>query len=100
MDLALNNLRRLICHKTKPNQTIHFYYILFYFISSILIFIYLFFVLNVFLVVSGGWPRGVMVKAVDCEVVVSSYSSRAITFTFWQIPLGKVLNTLVLPAMG
>ena len=22
MDLALNNLQRLICHKTKPNQTI------------------------------------------------------------------------------
>ena len=21
MDLALNNLQRLICHKTKPNQT-------------------------------------------------------------------------------
>ena len=30
-------------------------------------------------------PRGVMVKAMDC-----SYSSRAITFTFGQIPLGKV----------
>ena len=23
MDLALNNLQRLICHKTKPNQTKH-----------------------------------------------------------------------------
>ena len=23
MDLVLNNLQRLICHKTKPNQTIH-----------------------------------------------------------------------------
>ena len=23
MDLVLNNLQRLICHKTKPNQTKH-----------------------------------------------------------------------------
>ena len=29
-----------------------------------------------------GCPRGVMVKAMDC--------SHAITFTFGQIPLGKV----------
>ena len=32
-----------------------------------------------------GCPRGVMVKAMDCRIVVS-----AITFTFGQIPLGKV----------
>ena len=34
-----------------------------------------------------GFPRCVMVKA-------SSYSSRAITFTFGQIPLGKVWTPL------
>ena len=40
--------------------------------------------------------RGVMVKAMDCGiVVVSSYSSRAITFTF-----GKGMKPLILPAMG
>ena len=39
----------------------------------------------------GGCPRGVMVKAMDCGIVVaSSYSSHAITITFRQIPLGKV----------
>ena len=36
--------------------------------------------------VSRGCPRGVMVKAMDC--------SRAITFTFGQIPLGKVWTPL------
>ena len=34
-----------------------------------------------------GCPRGAMVKAMDCGiVVVSSNSSRAITITFGQIP--------------
>ncbi len=37
-----------------------------------------------------GCPRGVMVKAMDYEIVVRSNSSRAITFTFGQILLGKV----------
>ena len=27
MDLALNNLQRLICHKNKPNQTIQYIYL-------------------------------------------------------------------------
>ena len=39
----------------------------------------------------GACPRGVLVKAMDGGIVVSeSNSSRAITFTFGQIPLGKV----------
>ena len=37
-----------------------------------------------------GCPRSVMVKAMDCGIIASSYSSRAIMFTFGQIPLGKV----------
>ena len=37
-----------------------------------------------------GCPHGVIVKAMDCGIIVSSYSSRAIMFTFGQIPLGKV----------
>ena len=45
---------------------------------------------NYFTISIGGGPRGVMVKARDCGIVVrSSYSSRAITFTFGQIPLGR-----------
>ena len=34
--------------------------------------------------------RDLMVKEVDCRIVVSSNSSRAIKLTFGQIPLGKV----------
>ena len=34
-------------------------------------------------------PCGVMVKAMDCRIVVSEFE-RAITFTFGQIPSGKV----------
>ena len=37
----------------------------------------------------GGGSRGVMVKAMDCGIIVSLYSSCAITFTFGQIPLER-----------
>ena len=40
--------------------------------------------------INRGCPRGVMIKATYCGIVGSSYSSRAITFTSEQIPLGKV----------
>ena len=42
------------------------------------------------LVKKKGCPHGVMVKAMDCGIIVSSYSSHTITFTFGQIPVGKV----------
>ena len=42
------------------------------------------------IIVVMGCSRGVMVKAMARGIVVSSYSSHAITFTFRQIPLGKV----------
>ena len=35
-------------------------------------------------------PCGETVKMMDCRIVVSSNSIRTITFTFRQIPLGKV----------
>ena len=38
MDLALNNLQRLICHKTKPNQTKPNQYIFFPFKPLLIIF--------------------------------------------------------------
>ena len=41
-----------------------------------------------------GYPRGVMVKAMDCGIVVSSFSSCATTFTFRPIHLGKVSTPL------
>ena len=38
-----------------------------------------------------GCPCGVMVKAMDCGIVVSEFVLPcAIMFTFGQIPLGKV----------
>ena len=43
--------------------------------------------------------RCVMVKALDYGIVVSSNSSRAITSTFAQIPLGKVWTPVILPAI-
>ena len=43
-----------------------------------------------------GCPRGVMVKALDCGIVVREF---VLQFTFGQIPLGK-MSPLILPAMG
>ena len=38
-----------------------------------------------------GCPHDVMVKAMDCRIVVSKFElHKAITFTFRQIALGKV----------
>ena len=65
MDLALNNLQRLICHKNQPG---------------------------------GGCPHGVMVKAMDCGIVVSEFVLYYVHFranTLW-----KGMNPLILPAMG
>ena len=44
--------------------------------------------------INRGCPRGIIVKAMDCEILASSNSIRAITFTFGQIPWGKVLTPL------
>ena len=42
-----------------------------------------------------GYPRGLMIKAMDCGIVVSEFVlSRATTFTFGQIALGKVWTPL------
>ena len=42
----------------------------------------------------GGCPRGVMVKAMDCGIVVHYYVH------FRTNTLGKGMNFLILPAMG
>ena len=63
-------------------------------LSLELFFFRFFFWLFLFSWCVGGCPRGVMVKAMDYGIVVSSYSSRAITFIFGQIPLGKVWTPL------
>ena len=46
-----------------------------------------------------GCPRGVMVKAMDCEIVASVLQSRYYVH-FRTNTLGKVMNPLILPAMG
>ena len=49
---------------------------------------------------NGECSRGVMVKAMDYGIVVSSNTSCAITFTFGQIPLRKGMNRLYPPSNG
>ena len=46
-------------------------------------------------------PRGVMVKAMDCEIVVSEFVLQSrYYFHFRANTLGKCMNPLILPAMG
>ena len=44
-----------------------------------------------------GCPRGVMVKAMDCGIVVREF---VLQFHFRENTLGKGMNPLILPAMG
>ena len=68
MDLALNNLQRLICHKTQQTR---------------------------------GCPRGVMVKAMDCGIVVREFVLQSRYYVHFRAnTLGKGMNPLILPAMG
>ena len=48
-----------------------------------------------------GCPRGVMVKAVDCGIVVREFVLQSRYYIhFWANTLGKGMNPLILPAMG
>ena len=47
-----------------------------------------------------GYPRGVIVKAMDCGIVVSSNSSSRYYVPFRANTLGKGMSPLILPAMG
>ena len=44
----------------------------------------------IYIHLQGRCPRGVMVEAMDCGIVLS----RVRTLTFWQIPLGKAWTSL------
>ena len=49
----------------------------------------------------GGCPRGVMVKAMDCGIVVSEFVFQSRYYVhFWANTPGKGMNPLILPAMG
>ena len=48
-----------------------------------------------------GCPRGVMVKAMDCEIVVSEFVLQSRYYVHFRAnTLGKFMNPLILPAMG
>ena len=48
-----------------------------------------------------GCPRGVMVKAMDCGIVVSEFVLQSRYYVHYRAnTLGKGMNPLILPAMG
>ena len=48
-----------------------------------------------------GCPHGVIVKAMDCEIVVSKFKLQSGYYVhFWTNTLGKGMNPFILPAMG
>ena len=50
---------------------------------------------------SRGCPRGVMVKAVDCGIVVREFVVQSRYYVHFRAnTLGKGMNPLILPAMG
>ena len=60
------------------------------------------FIQNLFLPMArGGCPRGVMVKAMDCGIVVSEFVLQSRYYIHFRAnTLGKGMNPLILPAMG
>ena len=49
----------------------------------------------------GGCPRGVMVKAIDCRIVVREFVLQSHYYVHFRAnTLGKGMNPLILPAMG
>ena len=49
----------------------------------------------------GGCPRGVMVKAMDCGIVVSEFVLQSRYYVHFRAnTLGKGMNPLILPALG
>ena len=49
----------------------------------------------------GGCPRGVMVKAMVCEIVTREFELQSCYYIYFRVnTLGKGMNPLILPAMG
>ena len=97
-DSALNNLQWLICHKTKPKPN-HIYLVYMYKKDLALNNIQWLICHKPNQRAIVGCPRGVMVKPIDCAIVVSSNPSCVIAFTFGQIPVEKVCTPLIFPAI-
>ena len=52
-------------------------------------------------IVTGGGPRGVMFKAMDCGIVVHEFVLQSRYYVHFRAnTLGKDMNPLILPAMG
>ena len=52
-------------------------------------------------VLEGGCPSGVMVKAMDCGIVVREFELQSRYYVHFRAnTLGKGMNPLILPAMG
>ena len=50
---------------------------------------------------TGGYPRGVMVKAMDCGIVAREFVLQSRYYVHFRAnTLGKGMNLLILPAMG
>ena len=50
---------------------------------------------------ASGCPRGVMVKAMDCGIVISEFVLQSHYYVHFQAnTIGKGMNPLILPAMG
>ena len=50
---------------------------------------------------SGGCPRGVMVKAMDCEILVSEFVLQLLYYVHFRANThGKGINPLIFLAMG
>ena len=67
-------------------------------------YIFVLYVINdqiVKLTLAWGCPRGVMVKAMDCVIVVSEFVLQSRDYVHFQAnTLGKGRNPLILPAIG
>ena len=49
----------------------------------------------------GEWPRGVMVKAMDCGIVISEFELQSRFYVHFRTnTIGKGMNPLIRPAMG
>ena len=50
---------------------------------------------------NGGYPRGVMVKAMDCRILISKLVLQSRYYVHFRAnTLGKGMNPLILPATG
>ena len=48
-----------------------------------------------------GCPHGVMVKVMDCGIIVSEFVLQSCYYVhFWTNTLGNGMNPLILPAIG